>query len=303
MDRKNLKLQLGISLLLVALFGGKTFAQGAAWDVPADKKAKNSYIKFDAATAKEGEGIYTKNCASCHGEPGKGNVMKTLSPVPPDLSSQRTNNLTDGELFYILNTGRGVMPSFKSILSENDRWKVIGYIRSFHKGYVQVLSKSDPNKSKLVKVDISFDKATNKVTVVLKANEKSGIVTLKDAEVSLFADRYFGKLQIEKTIHSSADGVAQFTFPTNLPGDKEGNVGLTVKINDEVYGEIESQKSFKIGIPTDKPSLRENREIWNTVAKAPWWILITYTTCVLIVIGFFVFLLKSLKKLKEMGEK
>ncbi len=302
MFRKNSQLKFGITVLLAA-FCLQISAQGAAWDIPADKKAKNSYLKFDEATTKEGASIYVKNCASCHGTPGKGDVMKTLSPIPPDLSKARTQELTDGELFYILNVGRGVMPSFKNVLSENDRWKTIAYIRSFHKGYVQVLSKTDPNKSKLVKVDISYDAATNKVKVVVKANEKAGVVSLKDAEVALFADRLFGKLQIDKTVRATAEGVAEFSFPTNLPGDKVGNVGLTVKINDEIYGEIESQKSFKIGIPTDKPSLREKRAIWNTVVKAPYWILITYTTCVLIVLAFFAYILLGLKKLKESGEE
>jgi mono/diheme cytochrome c family protein len=272
------------------------------WNVPADKKAKNSYIKFDAASAKTGEGIYTKNCQSCHGNPGKGNSLKSLKPIPPDLSSVNSQALTDGELFYILTTGRLIMPSFKNVLSEDERWRVISFIRSYNKTYVQVLSKFDPTKSKLVKIEMSFDSKTNKVRVDVKAHEKTGIVSLKDAETGLFASRYFGRLQIDKTQRTGSDGSAVFAFPKNLPGDKLGNVELVVKVSDENYGEIESVKKFRVGIPTDKPSLTQDRAIWNVLAKAPVWIILLYTSGVLVFGFVLLYLLNNLRQLKKIGE-
>jgi len=299
MLRKNINLRITITII-AAFFYMHPFAQN--WDVPADKKAKNSNVKFDDATTKEGEAIYTKNCVSCHGNPGKGNNMVALNPVPPDLAGAKTQGFTDGELFYIVTTGRVVMPSFKVILSEVDRWKAIAYIRSFNKTYVQVLSKSDDSKSKLVKVNMNFDAKNNIIRVEIKANEKTGIVSLKDAEVLLFVNRYFGKMQIDKTLHTNSEGVAIFNFPKDLPGDKMGNVNLIVKVNDEVYGEIESQNKLKIGVPTDKPSLTEKRAIWNVESKVPIWLIIVYTTCVLFVISIFLFLFYSLFKMKKLGK-
>ncbi|NVO03578.1 MAG: c-type cytochrome [Bacteroidetes bacterium] len=294
-------MKFSISFLLIALFFLNTNAQKQRWDVPADKKAKNSYIKFDNASSKDGEAIYTKNCLSCHGNPGKGNSMKTLKPIPPDLYSSLTQELTDGELFYIISVGRLVMPAFKDILSEEDRWKLISYVRSGNKKYVQVLSKTDPNKSKLVKIKLDFDSLTNKIKVIANAAEKTGIIPLKDAEVSLFAKRYFGKLQIEKTIRTNSEGIVIFNFPKDLPGDKAGLVDLSVKINDEVYGEIEFQNKLKVGIPTDKPSLTEKRAIWNVLKKAPIWLIITYTSLVFLVGFVLLFIVKNLMKLRKLG--
>ena len=296
MYKKNINYKI-ITILIAILFILNAFAQN--WDVPADKKAKNSYIKFDDATSKEGEVIYTKNCVSCHGNPGKGNSLKTLKPIPPDLSSVQTQNLTDGELFYILVTGRMLMPSFQNVLSENERWKVISYIRSFNKKYAQILSKNDPTKSKLVKINASFDAKSNTIRVDVKANEPKGIVALKDAEIVLFVKRYFGRLQIDKSLRTNNEGIATFNFPTDLPGDKIGNVVLIVKVNDEVYGEIESQSSLKIGIPTDKPSLTEKRTIWNVMAKAPIWLLITYTFSLLLVISCFLYIFYNLYRIQK----
>jgi mono/diheme cytochrome c family protein len=272
------------------------------WNVPADKKAKNSYIKFDAASAQTGEAIYIKNCQSCHGNPGKGNSLKSLKPIPPDLSSVSSQALTDGELFYILSTGRMIMPSFKNVLSEDERWRVISFLRSYNKNYVQVLSKFDPTKSKLVKIELNFDSKTNTFHIDVKANEKTGIISLKDAEVGLFASRYFGRLQIDKTQRTNSEGSAAFVFPKNLPGDKLGNIELIVKVSDENYGEIELAKKFKVGIPTDKPSLTQDRAIWNVLVKAPVWIILLYTSGVLAFGFVLLYLLNNLRQLKKIGE-
>ena len=118
MFRKNINLRTVISFGLGLFLVFSTSAQG--WNVPAEQKDKKSYIKFDATSASQGEALYNANCASCHGNPGKNNTLKSLNPIPPDLGGSTTNALTDGELLYILNTGRGLMPSFKNVLSEED---------------------------------------------------------------------------------------------------------------------------------------------------------------------------------------
>jgi len=301
MPRRIIDLRIALTLAVTILYCANDFAANN-WNVPADKKTKNSYIKFDAASASQGEAIYNKNCASCHGNPGKGNSLKSLSPVPPDLSSAKSQELTDGELFYILSTGRMVMPSFKNVLSEDERWRVISFIRSSNKSYVQTLSKFDPNKSKLVKITLNFDPATHTIRVLAKANEKSGVVALKDAEVALFATRYFGRLQIGKSTKTDKDGVANFKFPKDLPGDKTGVVELAAKVNDENYGEIESVSKMKVGTPTDKPALNKDRAIWNVMAKAPIWIIVLYSFGVLVFVLILLYLLNNLRKLKKLGD-
>ena len=298
MYKKNIGFKLS-TIIVVSFLSMQVFAQ--SWDIPADKKAKNSYIPFTAATAKTGEAVYTKNCMSCHGNPTKGNSLKSLKPIPPDLSGAVTQKRTDGDLFYILNVGRLIMPSFKNVLTDDQRWELIAYIRSFNKQYTQVLSKFDPRKGKLVKFTLSFDKATQLVRVDIKANEKTGMVSLKDDEVVLFAKRYFGRLQVDKTLHTNSDGTVYFKFPKDLPGDKLGNVELIAKVSDDNYGEVEYQKKLKVGIPTDKPPLTQKRAIWNVVEKAPIWLLATYTTGVLVVGLFLLYILSTLWKLKKSG--
>jgi hypothetical protein len=298
MYKKNIGLQLS-TILVVCLLSLQSFAQ--RWDIPADKKAKNSYIPFTAVTAKEGEALYTKTCLSCHGNPGKGNSLKTLKPIPPDLTSSTTQQRTDGDLFYILTTGRVIMPSFKNVFSEDERWKIISYLRSFNKQYVQVLSKFDPRKSKLVKFTLAYDPATQLIRMDVKATEKTGIVLLKNDEVELYVNRYFGRLKIDKSQTTTADGIAYFKFPKDIPGDKSGNLELIAKVSDDNYGEVEYQQKLKLGIPTDMPPLTQKRAIWNVVEKAPIWLMATYTTGVMVVGLFLLYILFNLWKLKKSG--
>ena len=139
------------------------------------------------------------------------------------------------------------------------------------------------------------------IRVFAKADEQTGTVILKDDEVELFANRYFGRLRIDKSLRTNNEGIAFFKFPTDLPGDKAGIIHLIAKISDENYGEVEYKNQLKIGIPTDKPGLTEKRAIWNVLVKAPIWLIITYTSCVLFFGLFLLYILYSLWKLKKAG--
>ncbi len=300
MDKNGPSIKSFFAFIIAFALALNAFSQN--WDIPADKKAKNSYLPFNAENSKAGEALFTKNCQSCHGNPGKGNSLKTLQPIPPDLASKQTSERTDGDLFYIISTGKMVMPSFKNIFSEEERWKLIAFIRSFHKGYVQVLSKTDPSKSKLVKVNMSFDSLSGKISVVVTADEKTGSIPLKNDEVSLFANRYFGKLQIGKTQNTNEQGKTTFAFPKDLPGDKNGMVELMVSVNDDIYGEVEYMSKMKVARPTDMPPLNEKRAIWNVLTKAPMWIILLYTGLVLGVGAVLLYIGYLLKKIYASGK-
>lgn len=291
------KTHTALAIVLLLAFVGTVNTYARAWKAPDDQKDKKSYIKFDASTAAQGEALYNANCASCHGNPGKNNALKSLNPIPPDLSTAPTQSLTDGELIYILNNGAGLMPSFKNSLGEEKEWMVISYLRGFNKNYVQELSKFDPAKSKLVKLVSSFDKASNSILVKATASEKNATIAIVGAEVSVFVKRYFGNFQIDKAAKTDASGMVKFTFPKDLPGNKEGELDVLVKMFDENYGEVQSTTKYAIGIPTDKPALNDNRAIWNVVAKAPFWVIGLYSTGLIAFLLLLAFLLNNLRNI------
>jgi mono/diheme cytochrome c family protein len=73
-------------------------------------------------------------CAECHGQRGKGDGPKAMmhTPAPADLTDAgQMKSVTDGEIFYQISEGKKPMPSFKKRLTEEQRWGLVLFVRSF----------------------------------------------------------------------------------------------------------------------------------------------------------------------------
>ncbi|HOK51139.1 MAG TPA: cytochrome c [Bacteroidales bacterium] len=287
------------TLLLFAIAG-----RAEEWQVPADKEKRTSPYLFDEQMRKKGEDIFKRSCASCHGMPGQGNNIRSLVPIPPDLAEKKVQQQSDGAIFYKITVGRGAMPSFKNSLTEQERWQVVAFLRSFNKDYVQppLARLVDSAKLRSVKVIPTFDTVQHKVVVLIKAFQKTDTLPLSEAEVSLFVQRYFGNLPIDSVRTTSQNGLVTFNFPTNLPGDSVGNVQLIVKVNHEMFGELEKTYTAKLGVPTIKPPLTEKNAMWNVGKKAPRWLIISYLLVVGTIWFFLIRIILSIRKIKQTGK-
>ena len=84
---------------------------------------------------KEAREVFLARCAECHGNDGRGltSVGRNLYPKPPNLLSPRTQNLTDGQIHYIIQNGVRLtgMPAWGSPHEgQNDvSWKLVLFIR------------------------------------------------------------------------------------------------------------------------------------------------------------------------------
>ena len=104
---------------------------GTPWVAPESEKAKKNPTPSDKKTVEQGEKVAKVNCVSCHGPKGKGNgpAAVALNPKPADWTSKRVQDMSDGEIFWKITTGRGAMPSWRH-LPENDRWALVRYVRT-----------------------------------------------------------------------------------------------------------------------------------------------------------------------------
>ena len=109
--------------------------------VPAGAKALANPVKPTGLALDAGLQHFARYCALCHGNDGSGEKIPLgkLFPRPPDLRAQPTQDLTDGELFYIIENGVRFtgMPAFGSDTpnpaGEELAWQLVLFIRRLPK--------------------------------------------------------------------------------------------------------------------------------------------------------------------------
>jgi mono/diheme cytochrome c family protein len=121
--------------MLVVIIGILVFeGTGSSWAVPAEAKARRNPVPSNDMTLAAGQSIYMDRCASCHGERGDGQGREAhLYSVKPGnfTDANRMNAQTDGELFWKITVGNKPMPKFGKMLTEEQRWEVVNFIRTF----------------------------------------------------------------------------------------------------------------------------------------------------------------------------
>jgi mono/diheme cytochrome c family protein len=87
----------------------------------------------------DGKRIFTRECLICHGPAGTGDgpYREGLEPPPPDFSDGKYGTLqnpsyTDADYFWRISEGLpwSAMPAWKLQYSDDDRWKLVHYIRA-----------------------------------------------------------------------------------------------------------------------------------------------------------------------------
>ena len=108
-----------------------TYARSTA--MPSDARSLKNPVHASSDVLRESMAHFADHCSVCHANNGSGQTMfgNGLYPKPPDLRLPRTQNLTDGEIFYIVENGIRMsgMPAFGGSDSSEDSWKLVYFIR------------------------------------------------------------------------------------------------------------------------------------------------------------------------------
>lgn len=111
--------------------------------VPEDYAGKTA-PKADDESLARGAATYTQSCESCHGADGMGTgpVAKTLNPAPAQIA-HTSQMLADDLLLYRISEGgvefQTAMPAWKGVLTEEQIWDVVGYIRALGQGNAEAI--------------------------------------------------------------------------------------------------------------------------------------------------------------------
>jgi mono/diheme cytochrome c family protein len=129
------KFQILAILALLIGTGTKSFAQEISWVAPEySNSLKNPFVGNQKATD-EGKIIFNQMCVLCHGNKGQGNGQAglTLEPHPANFTALNVMNQTDGAIFWKITNGKAPMATYFEILTDDQRWKLVNYIRQLEK--------------------------------------------------------------------------------------------------------------------------------------------------------------------------
>lgn len=122
------------SLVMIAVIFGYSHSQAQTkpWVAPVAAQNIVNPLAGNTASLKEAKVLYAANCSPCHGDRGKGDgpAAAALNPKPADHTSAALRNESDGSLFWKISEGRSPMPTYKSVLTETQRWELVNFIRS-----------------------------------------------------------------------------------------------------------------------------------------------------------------------------
>jgi mono/diheme cytochrome c family protein len=103
--------------------------------VPRDARDRANPIADSPQIEADARAHWADHCAGCHGNDGSGESLmgKRTYPPAPDMRLAATQQMTDGELFYIIQNGIrfSAMPAWGGGPGhdEEDSWKLVRFIR------------------------------------------------------------------------------------------------------------------------------------------------------------------------------
>jgi mono/diheme cytochrome c family protein len=107
-----------------------------AYKIPAEEIARKNPLAVTPDSIAKGKQVYdSTDCGVCHGKEGDGQgvVAKQMgvdSHIRNWHDPKSLQDLTDGELDYIIVKGKRRMPSYEGIQTVEQCWQMVSYIRS-----------------------------------------------------------------------------------------------------------------------------------------------------------------------------
>ncbi|MBI4944878.1 MAG: cytochrome c [Bacteroidetes bacterium] len=185
------------------------------WLVPQGWSVKRNPTPLGSVSVQAGKNIYRANCIICHGEGGKGNgtLALSLNPRPADHTSKKFQQQKDGELFYKIITGRNAMPSFKQVLSENEIWSVINFIRTLEVKAKPVSPKSTATATATVAASVQSNQQKNIFKDTSSEKQAASVVKRLDT-LSIHQENISQTVILQKRIADTSSFVSAIASDT-----------------------------------------------------------------------------------------
>ncbi len=125
------KVKLSIFVLSLFLTTSLLHAQDR-WTAPEAANQLINPLADNQENINAGKKIFQSLCIACHGPKGAGDGVAAagLTPKPTNFTTASFQAQTGGAIFWKLSKGKGAMAGYEKMLSENDRWAIVTYLKS-----------------------------------------------------------------------------------------------------------------------------------------------------------------------------
>lgn len=105
------------------------------WVAPARPASRANPLPTTPAVVRQGQALYRANCELCHGARGAGDgqMAASLPTRAAHLASRKVQSQSDGALFWKILQGRSDMPTTQVTLTDDERWAIVRFLRTFAK--------------------------------------------------------------------------------------------------------------------------------------------------------------------------
>jgi mono/diheme cytochrome c family protein len=135
--------------------------------IPLEHRNKANPVTLTPEVLQEGLAHFADHCATCHANDGSGQtpIGKNVYPKAPDLREPATQNMSDGEIFWVIHNGIRftAMPAWGETVPDQDldSWKLVHFIRHLPKLSPEELERMkslNPKTKRQIEEEAAFEK-------------------------------------------------------------------------------------------------------------------------------------------------
>ncbi|MFA5297495.1 MAG: hypothetical protein WC389_04730 [Lutibacter sp.] len=154
--------------------------------------------------------------------------------------------------------------------------------------------------------DLHLELVLTDVDSVRTVTAKAYLLNSAGEEIPVEADLYFyaggmiSKIKLEDGVLEEGALEYEFEYTTNLPGNVDGNLNISVAIEDHPeFGNVTQMKTVNWGVANQH--ITETNKLWSDAG--PIWMYIVLTILLVGVYANFIYTMVNLYKIKKEGDK
>jgi mono/diheme cytochrome c family protein len=138
--------------------------------IPPDARARRNPVPPSPEAFADGMRHYADHCASCHANDGSGNTElgQGLFPKAPDMRLAATQEMSDGELFYVIEQGIRFtgMPAWSTGTADGEAstWRLVHFLRRLPRltpGEIDAMKDRNPRSPEEIRLELEEERFLN----------------------------------------------------------------------------------------------------------------------------------------------